>query len=75
MRRRQGLGVTFSAGLAVVGDDRTVEDTLGDADRALYRAKRAGRDQVWLAGDPRTGEGDTPVWRHGLPAGSPVLAA
>jgi diguanylate cyclase len=71
----EGLGVTFSAGLAVVGDDRTVEETLGDADRALYRAKRAGRDQVWLAGDPRTGEGDTPVWRHGLPAGSPVLAA
>jgi diguanylate cyclase len=69
------LGVTFSAGLAVVGPDRTVEAALADADRALYRAKRAGRDQVWLAGDPRSGEADAPVRRHGLSGGSPVLVA
>jgi diguanylate cyclase len=71
----EGLGVTFSAGLAVVGADRTVEEALNDADRALYRAKRSGRDQVWLAGDPRLGEADSPVWRHGVAVGSPTLVA
>ncbi len=71
----EDLGVTFSAGLAVVTADRTVEETLGDADRALYRAKRAGRDQVWLAAGPHSGAADVPVWRHGRPAGFPVLVA
>lgn len=71
----EGLGVTFSAGLAVVGPDRTVEEALNDADRALYRAKRSGRDQVWLAGDPQFGEADSPVWRHGLAVGAAALVA
>jgi diguanylate cyclase len=71
----EGLGVTFSAGLAVVGPDRTVEEALDDADRALYRAKRSGRDQVWLAGDPLRGEADSPVSRQGVPVGSPALVA
>jgi diguanylate cyclase len=71
----EGLGVTFSAGLAVLGQDRTVEEALEDADRALYRAKGAGRDQVWLAGDPILGEADSPVWRHGRAVGPASLVA
>jgi diguanylate cyclase (GGDEF)-like protein len=54
-------GVTFSAGLAVVRDGQPVHDTLEAADRAMYRAKEAGRDQVWLAGDPARGVPDVPV--------------
>ncbi len=71
----EGLGVTFSAGLAVVAPDRSVDEALNEADRALYRAKRAGRDQVWLAGDPLLGEADSPVWRHGLAVGPASLVA
>jgi CRISPR/Cas system-associated protein Cas10 (large subunit of type III CRISPR-Cas system) len=55
-RFRQALalacpGVTFSAGMAVVTADRPVQDVLEAADRAMYSAKHAGRDQVWVAGD------------------------
>ena len=42
--RAQGL--TFSAGLAEHRDGGSGEETLEAADRALYRAKRAGRDQL-----------------------------
>jgi diguanylate cyclase (GGDEF)-like protein len=58
-RIRQALavacpGVTFSAGMALVTADRPVTDVLEAADRAMYSAKRAGRDQVWMsAGDGR----------------------
>jgi diguanylate cyclase (GGDEF)-like protein len=42
-------GLTFSAGIAVVDADLAVESALEAADRAMYRAKAGGRDQVWLA--------------------------
>jgi diguanylate cyclase len=60
-------GVTFSAGLAVVGEGRSVHEALEAADRAMYRAKAAGRDQVWLAGDPARGVPDVPVDRTAFP--------
>ena len=42
-------GVTFSAGMALVTADRPVTDVLEAADRAMYRAKDAGGDQVVVA--------------------------
>jgi diguanylate cyclase (GGDEF)-like protein len=44
---------TFSVGLAVHEDGHTTEETLRMADTALYRAKRAGRDRVAVAGRRR----------------------
>jgi diguanylate cyclase len=41
-----GIRVTFSAGIAVYRHGESIEQTLRRADDALYRAKRAGRDQV-----------------------------
>jgi diguanylate cyclase (GGDEF)-like protein len=40
-------GVTVSVGVAVGGrPDRPVDELIADADRALYEAKRKGRDRV-----------------------------
>ncbi len=44
-----GLPMTSSFGVAAISDsDRTLEDMILRADRALYRSKRAGRNQVDL---------------------------
>jgi diguanylate cyclase len=43
------LGQTFSAGVAVWNGDETSDDFVARADRALYRAKTAGRNRVVLA--------------------------
>ncbi len=40
------IRVTFSAGIAIHRHGESIEQTLHRADDALYRAKRAGRDQV-----------------------------
>ena len=40
---------TFTAGVALHWDDESPTDTLGRADRALYDAKRGGRDRVHFA--------------------------
>jgi diguanylate cyclase (GGDEF)-like protein len=47
----QGKTVRYSvsAGVAVGSGQATIETLLADADAALYRAKRAGRDRVELA--------------------------
>jgi diguanylate cyclase (GGDEF)-like protein len=51
------VGVTVSLGVAVLGvHGADLSELLDAADRALYRAKRAGRDRVCLA-DPRPSQG------------------
>jgi diguanylate cyclase (GGDEF)-like protein len=51
--RDADLGVTVSIGVAVPIDGEPDVALLARADRALYRAKDAGRDGVALAGDER----------------------
>jgi len=42
----EALGVTFSAGVAPVGDHDSIEEAVARADYYLYLAKSAGRDRV-----------------------------
>ena len=43
-------GVSVSVGVAVASSpDQLLEDVIDEADRALYRAKRGGRDRVVAA--------------------------
>jgi diguanylate cyclase (GGDEF)-like protein len=48
------LKVTFSAGVVPVRQGATLEDTVAEADRLLYRAKRAGRNQIIWDPAPQT---------------------
>ena len=43
------IGVTISAGLAIMAEDELLEDALKRADAALYRAKHHGRNRVDVA--------------------------
>jgi diguanylate cyclase (GGDEF)-like protein len=44
--------ITMSMGIASFPEDgRTVQDLIERADKALYRAKRHGRNTVWVSGD------------------------
>ncbi|MGQ0815445.1 MAG: response regulator [Gemmatimonadota bacterium] len=45
----QPFGVTFSAGVALLQHDESVEQTLAEADRLLYLAKAAGRNRIMSA--------------------------
>jgi diguanylate cyclase len=38
--------VTFSAGVALRGDSEDAEDVIGRADKAMYKAKKAGKNRV-----------------------------
>ena len=48
------LHVTASFGVAVSNPTTTVQPLVEAADEALYRAKRAGKDQVYAGTDPVT---------------------
>ncbi|GBD46524.1 putative diguanylate cyclase YcdT [bacterium HR41] len=53
-RAPSGLTVTISFGVTIArGADVTLEQLVAEADEALYRAKRAGRDRVELAARQR----------------------
>jgi diguanylate cyclase (GGDEF)-like protein len=58
-----GVPVTVSVGVALYTPDMaTGEDLMAAADRALYRAKRGGRNSVAIAGaESETGEHSVPV--------------
>lgn len=44
--------ITASMGIATYPEDgKTVQKLINSADKALYRAKRHGRNQIWLSGD------------------------
>jgi diguanylate cyclase (GGDEF)-like protein len=47
-----GLRVTVSAGVAIFHGDETMTNLIKRADKALYAAKHAGRNQVKLAAKP-----------------------
>jgi diguanylate cyclase (GGDEF)-like protein len=50
-----GLSVTVSIGVAEPGPKtREVEQVIQEADKALYRAKKAGRNRVETASEPRS---------------------
>ena len=50
MHEERPIPLTISLGVAVLGPDAThLEGLLAAADRALYRAKSNGRDQVCFA--------------------------
>jgi diguanylate cyclase (GGDEF)-like protein len=51
--------VTVSIGVACAGDGDALEHVLERADRALYQAKRRGRDRVELAGADGGGAGSS----------------
>ena len=49
-----GLSVTVSIGVAESNPTREVEQVIQSADKALYRAKKAGRNRVETASEPRS---------------------
>lgn len=50
----RGIKVTVSLGIASAIRDDSIESLMGRADKALYRAKNQGRNQVCVEADPET---------------------
>jgi diguanylate cyclase (GGDEF)-like protein len=46
------IPITISLGVKIASAGETEAELLAAADRALYRAKSSGRNQVWLASEP-----------------------
>jgi hypothetical protein len=69
------LAQTFSAGVALWHGAETSDQLVARADKALYRAKQAGRNQVLAAEPAPVGGGDRPECRpDGAPGcGRPTL--
>ncbi len=43
-----GLSITISAGVSICAHGKPLEETLGEADKQLYAAKRSGRNKVCM---------------------------
>jgi diguanylate cyclase len=67
LRRALPAGVTCSAGVATLTNGVSASDLIGRADRALYDAKRAGRDLT------RADSGGLAVRSGDVPGGEPRL--
>ena len=50
LHNNERILVTFSAGVALRGEDEDQEDLLGRADKAMYQAKQTGKNRVVSAG-------------------------
>lgn len=49
----KAIGMTVSFGISAIKGDLTVEKAIENADKALYKAKQAGRNQTMVDGDGR----------------------
>lgn len=49
LHNNERILVTFSAGVALLGEDEDQEDLLGRADKAMYQAKQTGKNRVVAA--------------------------
>jgi diguanylate cyclase len=49
MHDNERVLITFSAGIALRGQQEDQEDVVGRADKAMYQAKKAGKNQVMVA--------------------------
>ncbi|MDD2701246.1 MAG: diguanylate cyclase [Sideroxydans sp.] len=49
LHNNERILVTFSAGVALRGENEEQEDLLGRADKAMYQAKQAGKNRVVMA--------------------------
>jgi diguanylate cyclase (GGDEF)-like protein len=65
LRRALPAGATCSAGVATLANGASASDLIGRADRALYDAKRAGRDLT------RADSGGLAARRGNVPGGEP----
>jgi|CZKT01.1.fsa_nt_gi diguanylate cyclase (GGDEF)-like protein len=66
--RAETIRLTVSVGLTTLGNRPSqLTDLLAAADVALYRAKHAGRNQVWMTGDADTAQSVTSAGPPALP--------
>ena len=49
LHNNERILVTFSAGVALRGEDEDADDVIGRADKAMYQAKKAGKNRVVMA--------------------------
>jgi diguanylate cyclase len=49
LHNNERILVTFSAGVALRGENEDAEDVIGRADKAMYAAKKAGKNRVVMA--------------------------
>jgi diguanylate cyclase len=53
VHKEKNVNITFSAGICCVDKSASIEDLIEKADKALYEAKEAGRDRVFVYSQER----------------------